>query len=152
MLLSWQLTNMKVSTINDQQQHKLQEPETIIILILGAGLPEPLPAAAAWPRLGLLSPRPPAQGWGPGTQDLCSGLLYVCQHNHRQSYLLLLLIPILKYCPLSYLCQGPSQLLSNYDGEARKAEAEEGFKMKMRMPKKRGSIVDGRLVRNYHNF
>ena len=72
--------------------------------------------------------------------------------NHHEFYLLLLLIPILKYCPLPFLCQGPSQLLSNYDGEARKAEAEEGFKMKMRMPKKRGSVVDGRLVRNSHNL
>ena len=65
-VFSWQPTNMKVSMIYNRTD--------CIIYILGAGLAEPLPAAAAWPRLGILSPWPPAQGRGPGAQDICSGL------------------------------------------------------------------------------
>ena len=48
-----------------------------MFIFLGLRLAEPLPGAAAWPRLALLYPWPPAQGRGPGTQDLCSGMLYV---------------------------------------------------------------------------
>ena len=41
---------------------------------------------------------------------------------------------------------GPSQLTLNYDGEPRKA-VERGYKMlPAKLPKKRGAIVDGKLI------
>ena len=42
--------------------------------------------------------------------------------------------------------QGPSQLTLNYDGEPRKA-VEKGYKMlPAKLPKKRGHIVDGKMI------
>ena len=47
---------------------------------------------------------------------------------------------------LKAFAQGPNQLTLNYDGEPRKA-VETRFKMlPAKLPKKRGSIVDGKLI------
>ena len=43
--------------------------------------------------------------------------------------------------------QGPSQLTLNYDGESRKTEEKKFIMKSFALPKKRGSIVNGKLIR-----
>ena len=48
---------------------------------------------------------------------------------------------------LKAFAQGPNQLTLNYDGEPRPAEETSRFhKLAAKLPKKRGSIVDGKLI------
>ena len=47
---------------------------------------------------------------------------------------------------LKAFAQGPNQLTLNYDGEPRKAVEKRYKMMTAKLPKKRGSIVDGKLI------
>ena len=46
--------------------------------------------------------------------------------------------------------QGPSHLTLNYDGESRKAVEKKFTKTLPKLPKKRGSIVNGKLISFKH--
>ena len=119
-----------------------------LCLLLLPGLASAFSLRGHLPRVGDQALRTFAQVW--------SGFYQISTLFYNQPFFISSIVIVdtkmhIQYWHFLFLRQGPSQLLSNYDGEARKAEAEEGFKMKMRMPKKRGSVVDGRLVRNFHN-
>ena len=44
------------------------------------------------------------------------------------------------------MIQGPSEMLLNYDKEVRPMEKAEHHSMVHKMPKKRGAIIDGKLI------
>ena len=54
-----------------------------------------------------------------------------------KNYIIFYLIPLL---------QGPNEMLLNYDGRVRAMEKSEHHSMIHRMPKKRGAIIDGKLI------
>ena len=45
-----------------------------------------------------------------------------------------------------FMIQGPSEMLLNYDKEVRPMEKAEHHSMVHKMPKKRGAIIDGKLI------
>ena len=47
---------------------------------------------------------------------------------------------------LKAFAQGPNQLTLNFDGEPRKAVESRYKKLPAKLPKKRGAIVDGKLI------
>ena len=47
---------------------------------------------------------------------------------------------------LKAFAQGPNQLTLNFDGEPRKAVETRYKKLPAKLPKKRGAIVDGKLI------
>ena len=51
---------------------------------------------------------------------------------------------------LMKFAQGPSHLTLNYDGESRKAVEKKFTKTLPKLPKKRGSIVNGKLISFKH--